>query len=1392
MKIQRLIGALGAALFFVTSALATEQASYVTPATGPMAMATFVTTYLNPGLRALASCSWGPTAPANGPASSPIAYQCWADTSGAPVLVKTWDGTAWSITGALDTAAHTWTPYRQGAAIVAVATSGSAADLSTGTLPAARLPNPSVSTLGGTQSKTCSSSNWLNAISTSGVPACSQPSFADLTSSIACSQLPSQTGDVTRSAGSCAATLVNIPDGTPAVGSILRTNIAAPATPAAGKTATYVDSTAKRFHDKNDAGSVGTTVVGDAGAANNFLTAIDPSTGAVSKARPACASLSDASVFCSGTSAANLTGTLAAAQFPALTGDVTTTAGALAASIQPGVVTNAKFASMAAATIKCNATGSSAAPTDCAAALARSSAVLNIENATSTGDANYAIQAADRAVYHTALTAARTDTLPAAASLNPGQLLVIADWRGVVTATNTISAARNGATTDTINGLTSTPVVSAQYGAAILMSDGVSRWTMFTGSSGGGGGSGSVVQVNSGTGLVGGPINTTGTLSADPAVFQNYKSGLTLSTAGSSSSFGISTGVATDSGNTAFMVLGSAFTKTTGAWSAGSAAGGLDTGTIAASTWYHAFLMRRPDTTAVDVCISVTVSGCTTGTNIPSAYTQFRRIGSMKTNGSSQWIKFYQQGNLFLWDAPPLDVSTLTIGTTAADLSLSIPPGVRSQARVVAINATTGGFRIMLYSPDVADNAASGTNGNVLYNGASGVNPTQVDVWSGISSQVRGIAEAAGQSLSVRTLGWSDTFGGTSGPGAVATEPAARVLQGYINGLTLSTAGSSASFGVNTGSATDSGNTAFIVLANALTKTTSAWASGTSAGALDAGTIAINTWYKVFLIQRPDTNVQDVCITVNALATGCTVGTTIPAAYSSQRYIGSLLTNGSSQWVKFIQDGSLFTWDVPVADVNASNPGIAAVTRALTVPNGVRVAANLSVAAFASTSGDSALAIYISDLSVADTTASITTASTFNTNAGAGAIGGVATVMTNTTRQVRSRLQQSAAGTTLEILTLGYTDNRGGPGGFGGGSATPLAQGVTAVSGVPAGYALTNNGGALGSALVSSSGGDLNKFRNPTFDVWQRGTSALATATAAPGNYTADGWRVQQAGAAFTCAQDTGAGAGLPLFSLKCVGGTSNTSTIVSQRIESYTAAPLAGQVVTVQFRYKQSSGIAVTPKISSCFASAQDNFTTCTADLASTSLTSCASGSWCVESYTFTASASAGFGYQLSIDCNTALTAAQACWIAVADIRVTPGVAVGINANPPAPEQRPIQIELALNQRFYYRRNAISATTDSFAMLRAYSTGSAYGKLVDLPVTMRATPTPSVSSPSHLSDDSPTGTTAAISAIALIGSPHSILVSGGITGGATLSAGAVTVISFNTLSGWIDSSAEL
>jgi len=62
--------------------------------------------------------------------------------------------------------------------------------------------------------------------------------------------------------------------------------------------------------------------------------------------------------------ATGVTGTLAAANFPALTSDVTTSAGSLATTIAANAVTNAKAAQMATKTLKGNDTGSTANATD--------------------------------------------------------------------------------------------------------------------------------------------------------------------------------------------------------------------------------------------------------------------------------------------------------------------------------------------------------------------------------------------------------------------------------------------------------------------------------------------------------------------------------------------------------------------------------------------------------------------------------------------------------------------------------------------------------------------------------------------------------------------------------------------------------------------------------------------------------------------------------------------------------------------------------------------------------------------------------------------------------------------------------------------------------------------
>ncbi len=60
-----------------------------------------------------------------------------------------------------------------------------ASNISAGTLGAGRMPNPSATTLGGIESLASASHQWINTISTSGVPSATQPACADLSNSAA-------------------------------------------------------------------------------------------------------------------------------------------------------------------------------------------------------------------------------------------------------------------------------------------------------------------------------------------------------------------------------------------------------------------------------------------------------------------------------------------------------------------------------------------------------------------------------------------------------------------------------------------------------------------------------------------------------------------------------------------------------------------------------------------------------------------------------------------------------------------------------------------------------------------------------------------------------------------------------------------------------------------------------------------------------------------------------------------------------------------------------------------------------------------------------------------------------------------------------------------------------
>jgi hypothetical protein len=240
---------------------------------------------------------------------------------------------------------------------------------------------------------------------------------------------------------------------------------------------------------------------------------------------------------------------------------------------------------------------------------------------------------------------------------------------------------------------------------------------------------------------------------------RSYLAGLAMSTAGASATMTVAAGQAANSTNAVLMTLAASIGKTTGAWAVGTGNGGLDTGAIANNTWYHFHLIRRPDTGVVDVLISLSVAAPT----LPANYTQFRRIGSGRTNGSGQWVRFFQSGDQFLWDnLGALDQSGIS-STSAITVTLTVPTGVKVEA-ILNVQSSGGASQnqIIVSDPDVTDVAPSTSawplgNAGVDVNG--GIGSRQVRMTTNTSAQIRLRSTVSDASVRVAAIGWRDTRG---------------------------------------------------------------------------------------------------------------------------------------------------------------------------------------------------------------------------------------------------------------------------------------------------------------------------------------------------------------------------------------------------------------------------------------------------------------------------------------------------------------------------------------------------------------------------------------------------------------------------------------------------------
>jgi hypothetical protein len=338
---------------------------------------------------------------------------------------------------------------------------------------------------------------------------------------------------------------------------------------------------------------------------------------------------------------------------------------------------------------------------------------------------------------------------------------------------------------------------------------------------------------------------------------------------------------------------------------------------------------------------------------------------------------------------------------------------------------------------------------------------------------------------------------------------------------------------------------------------------------------------------------------------------------------------------------------------------------------------------------------------------------------------------------------------------------------------------------------VVNNDGTLvitpttGNVVASLSqaalcGGFVNKFRNPTMDVAQRGSGSIANGSSA---YTLDGWIVAPTGAAVSWSQTGWVEASDGVFaahSLGLTGATNMTSLKVSQRIESSIAASLSGKQITFQCVVDNwIPSTTLHPVLTAQYLTTADDWSTATYDLncggsSGVSLQPCSTSGATIVSYTFTCNVNAYNGYGFTIDFG-AITG-SGLYVTQCDVRVTTG---GVNSlNLPTPEIRPVAVE------FPYCLRYLAGCGESTGIVGlAYSTSAtAFGVYIPFKNKMRTPPTGiTVVTPGNLEIVDMTGTSvAAVTGLSFgNASEDGIFVTGTVASG--LTAGKVYQLNVNT-----------
>lgn len=249
---------------------------------------------------------------------------------------------------------------------------------------------------------------------------------------------------------------------------------------------------------------------------------------------------------------------------------------------------------------------------------------------------------------------------------------------------------------------------------------------------------------------------------------RSYLAGMQTTPTVASTSVSIAVGVAMGNDQSTAIRLTSALVKVlSSSWSVGSGNGGLYAATsIQGNQTYHLFTILRTDTSVVDAFYDTSP----TAVNIPSPYTIYRRIASLRTATSTNMVNYVQDGDYFRLTTAIRDSNTANPGTVSVTTTLtSVPSGVNFQALInVNVETVGGGVGPAVYFSDLAADdtflfsldAGTAPAAQIFLN-ANTRNFVGLTVRTNTSSQIRYIFTASDANTDIRfiTLGWFDTRG---------------------------------------------------------------------------------------------------------------------------------------------------------------------------------------------------------------------------------------------------------------------------------------------------------------------------------------------------------------------------------------------------------------------------------------------------------------------------------------------------------------------------------------------------------------------------------------------------------------------------------------------------------